>query len=270
MPEQLCFQSNFLVICSMNVLNIPWKSLLNYNRKNDREEKNRLRWPFWFAFILVELIWKGNERKGIHSLSLSHYMPRTHITHIHLCSNKMAHTLFQSFNFCDISFSFSFSFVSFIRRFSMILSLPDSLFPLSVLLKWMNCRFEKYCCCHFALSLSHSLPTNTYTPKVKAHFKPNSTQSNPMDGEKSHCFLALGCDFGKTRGEDQNKPKQRMAFISVFRVILCFHFILPLCRIAMPWFLCTATHNAQCVCGWVTAHPTFYTSTMIFIICIWN
>lgn len=67
--------------------------------------------------------------------------------------------------------------------------------PLSVLLNWMNCRFVKYCCCHFALSLTlaHTQSWNT--------FQPNSTQSNPM--EKSHCFLAQRRDCEKNRGKER-------------------------------------------------------------------
>lgn len=171
--------------------------------------------------------------------------------------------MFQSFNFCDISFrSLSLSFVSFSHRFFSVFYLCQTLlFPLSALLKWMNCRFEKYCCCHFALS------------KLKLI----STQFDPIQTEKrkkkSSLFSATTWFRGKKNREAEwNKPKQRMAFISVFGLFYFFYFISPLCRAWIHDFVHSSAHCKHvcvCVCADGNRTSTFYTFTMIFMY-VWN
>lgn len=205
---------------------------------------------------------KGQEEAEKNSLC---FVFCVHAAHIHTCYARIKwHTLCVSkFQFLwhfarSPSLAHSLSLPSF---FPVILSLPDAVFPLSALLKWMNCRFEKYCCCHLALCRTHP---HTHSQSWSS-FQPDSTQSNPKEG-KSHCFLAQRRDFEreKNRRAERNKPKQRLAFISVFGLFFSsFHSsAIPS---STPWFC--AQQRTLCVYMCVVGNrtSTFYTSTMIFI-----
>lgn len=145
MPKQLRFQSNFLVICSMNVLSVP-SILLNYNGKNE-----------W---------WREKEKIHGAGLFYSHLSTcRIERATISLSFSPILRTLKKQWHTDCFKLSKFVTFLSLILPlllfrqlwlwvFFIILSLfSDSLFPLSVLLKWMNCWFQKYGCCHFAYSL---------------------------------------------------------------------------------------------------------------------